>query len=204
MPWSGSTFTRSNGTYSGTSVWTSDAAAGVKIVADRHDIHDQDLATGINACLKKDGGNSATANISMGGYKLTDLAAATATGDALPLSQFNWKDWVPTLGAQGSMTIGSPTINVARYVQIGKLIICRINAGFTTAGSASTYVTFSLPVTAKDGYSGDSAGITDNGSAIGGTVSLSGDNAYVRRYDAGNWSIGIGEGFSSTFIYEAA
>jgi hypothetical protein len=60
MAWSGGTFTRTNGVNSGATVWTTDAAASVKIRADRHDTHDQDLATGINQCINKDGSNTAT------------------------------------------------------------------------------------------------------------------------------------------------
>lgn len=55
MAWSGGTFTRTNGTYSGAAVWQSDASAAVKIRADRHDTHDLDLANGINFCLHKGG-----------------------------------------------------------------------------------------------------------------------------------------------------
>ena len=47
MGWSGDTFTRTNGTHTGTSVWQQDRDAGTKIVADRHDTNDNDLATGI-------------------------------------------------------------------------------------------------------------------------------------------------------------
>jgi len=54
MAWQGDgTFTRDNGVNSGTETWQDDAAAATKIVADRHDVHDQDLATGIAACLTK-------------------------------------------------------------------------------------------------------------------------------------------------------
>ena len=87
MPWSGPTFTRTNGTYSGASVWASDLAANIKIVASRHDTHDQDLATGINACLNKNGLNSPTANINWGGFKITNLAAGAAASDALRYDQ---------------------------------------------------------------------------------------------------------------------
>lgn len=54
MPWSGGVFTRTNGTYTGTTVWQQDAAAGVKVTSARHDTHDQDLSDGISACLRKD------------------------------------------------------------------------------------------------------------------------------------------------------
>lgn len=55
MPWSSGTFTRTNGVFTGSGVWTSDAAASVNILAGRHDTHDLDLASGINFCLHKGG-----------------------------------------------------------------------------------------------------------------------------------------------------
>lgn len=87
MPWSGNTFTRTNGTYTGSTTWTSDAGAGIKIVASRHDTHDQDLADGINNCLHKGGQNSPTANISWGTFKITDLGNGTLATDAATYGQ---------------------------------------------------------------------------------------------------------------------
>lgn len=55
MGWSAGNFTRTNGTYSGSAVWTNDLSANVKIVASRHDTHDKDLADGIDACIHKGG-----------------------------------------------------------------------------------------------------------------------------------------------------
>ena len=57
MSWNGSgTFTRTLGS----AAWVGDAAAGTKIVANRHDTNDTDLATGINNCVAKDGQNAFT------------------------------------------------------------------------------------------------------------------------------------------------
>lgn len=56
-------------------------------MASRHDTHDKDLADGINDCIHKGGQNSATADISWGGYKITGLAAGTATTDAANYGQ---------------------------------------------------------------------------------------------------------------------
>ena len=56
-------------------------------MASRHDTHDKDLADGINDCLHKGGQNSATADISWGGYKITGLAAGTAATDAANYGQ---------------------------------------------------------------------------------------------------------------------
>lgn len=87
MAWSSGTYTRTNGTYSGASVWQSDAAAAVKIRADRHDTHDEDLANGINACLNKNGENSPTANINWGGFKITNVANGSAASDVAAYGQ---------------------------------------------------------------------------------------------------------------------
>jgi hypothetical protein len=87
MSWSGGTFTRTNGVYSGATVWFSDYSANVKIVYDRHDYHDQDLAQGINACINKNGQNSPTANIDWGGFKITGLAAGASSTDSARYGQ---------------------------------------------------------------------------------------------------------------------
>lgn len=53
--WNGAgTFTRT------AAQWQNDAASGILIQADRHDNNDQGLATGINACLAKNGENAFT------------------------------------------------------------------------------------------------------------------------------------------------
>lgn len=87
MSWSGGTYTRTNGVYSGATVWFQDYSNAVKIVYDRHDYHDEDLAQGINACLNKNGENSPTVNISWGGFKITDLAIGSASTDSARTGQ---------------------------------------------------------------------------------------------------------------------
>lgn len=87
MPWTGSpgaqSFQRTDGTRTGSNTWAEADAAGVDIVAPDHDLHDQDLADGLTSCLKNDGGNSATANIPMGGFRLQNLGAAVARTDSI-------------------------------------------------------------------------------------------------------------------------
>ena len=46
-----------------------------------------ELKTGINACLTKDGANAATANLNLGGFKVANMAAATAAGQATEYAQ---------------------------------------------------------------------------------------------------------------------
>ena len=87
MAWSTGTYTRTDGTRSGTTVWTQARDAGVKILAADQDTHDQDLATAINLCLTKDGQNSPTGNLPMGNYKHTGVANGSARTEYLALGQ---------------------------------------------------------------------------------------------------------------------
>lgn len=91
MPWQGSapnkTFQRTDGTRTGSQTWQEADAAGVDIVSDDHDTHDQDIADGLSSCLLRDGGNTATANIPMGGFRHTNLGDAAALTQALTVKQ---------------------------------------------------------------------------------------------------------------------
>ena len=62
MPWSNGVYTRSNGVFTGTTVWASDASVGTNITTSHHDTHDQDIATGLNNCVTVDGLNKIAAN----------------------------------------------------------------------------------------------------------------------------------------------
>ena len=87
MAWNGSgSFGRTNGVYTGTTVWQQDAAADVDIEADRHDTHDQDLATGINACLAKNGENAMTGDLNMGSNDIVNAGAASFTSISIPVN----------------------------------------------------------------------------------------------------------------------
>ena len=48
-----------------------------------------DIATGLSTCLLKDGTQTVTANIPMGGFKFTGLAAGSASGNSLRYEQVN-------------------------------------------------------------------------------------------------------------------
>lgn len=104
MGWTGSapnqSFQRTDGTRSGTTVWQEADGAGVDIVPDDHDTHDQDLADGLNLALKKDGGNTATADIPLGGNKFTNVGNAENTNEAITFvqAQQGKHTYYPTVG----------------------------------------------------------------------------------------------------------
>lgn len=57
-----------------------------------------DLATGLSTALTKDGQTTPTANIPMGGYKLTGLAAGSASGDSVRYGQLGALAFLNTVG----------------------------------------------------------------------------------------------------------
>jgi len=91
VPISGSSpnksFSRTDGTRTGSTVWQASAAASRGIQATDNDFHDNDVATAINSCLFRDGGNAATGNWSMGGFKLTGLGTGSTSGDSVEYAQ---------------------------------------------------------------------------------------------------------------------
>lgn len=96
MSWSGS------GSFNRAYNWTNDAAAGIPITASRMDAEDDNFATGINACLAKNGENAATNNLNIGGHRLTFVGAGSAATDA------------STIGGTETLTnktLASPVIN---------------------------------------------------------------------------------------------
>lgn len=71
-----------NGTFSRVMNWVQDAAAAIKIKADRHDQNDDDFANGLTNCLTKDGQTQPTNHIPMNGKRLMNLGDPTADTDA--------------------------------------------------------------------------------------------------------------------------
>lgn len=139
MSWSGSSFSRTNGVYTGSTVWQQDNAAGVNILDTRHDTHDQDLSDGINACLNKNGANSPTADIAFGGFKATNVGSATARTHWAAASQVQDGGfvWGGTSGGSANVqTITlSPAITAYATGQAFKFL-----AGFTNTGSTTLNV----------------------------------------------------------------
>jgi hypothetical protein len=90
MPWnqSESKFIRTNSIeFSGVDVWHKDQLASIKIIATRHDYHDQDIADGISRCLNIDGFNKMYANLDMNNYSIINLSGGTLPKDVATYDQ---------------------------------------------------------------------------------------------------------------------
>lgn len=142
MPWSGGTYTKGNNSTGG---WTGDASLGIGIEAGRHDTQDNDFATGINNCLAKDGTNTPTANLNMGGYKITNAANGSAGTDLATVSQVNatiptGTIWQYAAGSapSGWLICDGSAVNRTTYAALFAAIS-------TTYGAGDGSTTFNVP-----------------------------------------------------------
>lgn len=79
MPWNGSgSFTRTDGTRTGATIAQQQSAAAINITDSLYDTEHQDIATGLNNARCKDGQNTPTANLPMGGFIHTGVGNAGA------------------------------------------------------------------------------------------------------------------------------
>ena len=136
MPWSGGAFTRTNGVHTGATLWAQDRDAGTKILATRHDTHDQDLADGINSTLEKSGSNAATGNLNIGSNRLTAVADGTAKTDAATVNQIQSN--APAYQATDTGTANAYVIALSPAVTAyaaGQAITFKAGAASTTAST---------------------------------------------------------------------
>jgi len=149
MGWSGGTYTKGN---AGSGGWVGDASLGIGIEASRHDTQDNDFATGINTCLTKDGQNTPTANLGMGGYKHTGVGNATSNNEYVALGQLD----SISVALDGGNT---PTANLPmggfkhtgvddatagdEYLSYGQLL--DVTGAVTTSGSVPAYTVTLTP-----------------------------------------------------------
>lgn len=114
-----------------------------------------------------------------------------------------WTAWTPTYGASESMTFTSVSTAEATYCQIGKLVAFRVSATGTVGGTASKYLTVTMPVTPSTEYSGLGGYIENNG-VYTGVCLLNATSLRVYRYDRANWTLEAGSKLIISGLYSAA
>ena len=107
MGWSGSDFQRTHN-------FSADNSAGINILASRMDAEFDNFETGLEACLKLDGTNAPASDFAMGGFKHTNVGAATSTNHYLRLDQYQQQTpiWCAYAGTSDVMSVStSPVFN---------------------------------------------------------------------------------------------
>lgn len=204
MPRNGSgTFTRTNGDHTGTEVWQEDAAGGIKIVASRQDVHDQDMADALTASIAKDGQTVPTANLPMGGFRHTGVGASSADSHYATVAQckngeYGSRSWIAhglaLVGTSGSETdermflayfgafVGVKRIKLPKACQITHLSLSLISDAGPGVGKT---------ITVK---------LRKNGVATGQTISIS-NSASVSEAIATITEVDYAAGDYIDFVY---
>lgn len=132
-PWNGSgQFTRTDGTRTGTEVWEDARDAGVKIRADDHDTHDEDLADGLENTVALDGQNTTTTDNAILRYDTgqtaftgaaigaSEIVGRSATGDVRGLSNTTARKVLGVASAD-SPNFGGVSISSTQWGYLGGL-----------------------------------------------------------------------------------
>lgn len=130
------TYTRTNGTLSGSNLWQQRAAqANPVISATEHDAEMNDVADALTGCTKANGSKAATGNQPMAGFKHTGVGDATANNEYVTYGQVT-STGVPNVISNGNVGIGTTT--PAEQVHI-KSAAPRIRFEDTDAGASTIY-----------------------------------------------------------------
>jgi len=165
MAWAGGTFTRANGA----NEWVTDFANGVGIEPARHDTQDNDLATGINNCLTKDGQNTPNANLPMGAFKHTNVANGSARTDYAAVGQVQDGDfvWLGTTGGTATAQTATASPSIGAYKAGQKFRFLPVAA---SSGQSATQHTLNINgLGAKDITNSDATNLTA-GSFVSGAI----------------------------------
>lgn len=192
MAWSGGTYRKWNYASNG---WTGDSSLGIGIESSRHDDQDDDFESGINTCLTKDGQNTATANLPMGGFKHLNVANATARNHYAAAGQVQDSAfiWCGTSAGSANAQTLSPTPAITAYAT-GQVF--RFIAGFTPTASLTIAVSgltaknvideqTGVQVGALATYSGQICEVIYDGTAFRLRNAL-GSNVNLANYDNAN------------------
>ena len=135
MPWSGAgVFNRTDGVHLGSDTWAKSAAAGENVRSDRADVHDEDIATGLENCLTRDGQNSPSANLPMSSRRHTGVGNAGARTEYAAAGQVQ-DGALTSLAVSGADTLtASPSPAIPAYAlgQRFSFKIAETNTGAVT------------------------------------------------------------------------
>ena len=115
-----------------------------------------------------------------------------------------WQAWTPTVTSTAG-TLTTVTVNLARYTQIQKVVIAKIDFSITTIGTGSGIPRFTLPVTAATTNSIVMGSFRET-YAVGftGVVSYNNANAAVLHNTTNSSHLAANNRYEGTFTYEAA
>lgn len=172
------------------------------------------LTRGAASTLAVAHANTATVQSSNSSLYIADLYKGNiALGTSLvgvPAASLRLEDWADFSGSAAPAGVGAmtyvPTINFARYFQIGKSVSFTLSATGTTGGTPNPQISFNLPITCKAAVVNTvfATFVNDGGSNISGyTFIASQTTARITKFDATNFGLGSGRIIQVSGSYEA-
>jgi hypothetical protein len=118
-------------------------------------------------------------------YNGTDMILVSSPGNGVAT-------WTPTLGASGSMTYTSTSVDFAKYWQTGKQGNFILRFTGTVGGTPSNTLTATLPAGIANSAAACTAYVSDNSANVGGFGYIDNSNELVsvRRYDGAAYTAG--------------
>lgn len=154
-----------------------------------------DLATGLSTCLTKDGQTTPTANIKLGGFKLTNVGAPTLSGDALVFGQAATVSGVTITGLTGLVKANgssAATAATAGTDYVSPTVATNFTATQTFSGSTSQLAAKLINALEK---------VTISATAATGTIAFDVTTQSVLYYTtnaSANWTLNVrGNGTTS-------
>jgi hypothetical protein len=135
MSWNGAgVFTR---LYS----WVTDYGNSLPINPTRIDADTNDIVSGLNNCLTRDGQGKPSANLNMNGFKMTNMAAATIAGDAVRYEQVGALALTQGVAASGAVAASGSNADITSLSALTTPVPQIRNIQPITAAIASNAIT---------------------------------------------------------------
>lgn len=130
-----------SGTFARLYNWVTDKNSGRFITASRMDAEMDGFATGLSNCVTRDGQSPATANIPLGGHKITGLGDGTQATDAMAYGQWTGKTHLHlTKNGNQAVTSGALTKLTTWTADLDTLSEWSAGSHLWTAASSGIYL----------------------------------------------------------------
>lgn len=188
MPFDGNgTFVRTDGTFTGPTVFQQERDASIDILASNLDTEAQDMADGLSNCITRDGQSPPTANLPMGGFTFTGLGAGTAGSSSITVTQVQTQAVINAgaFGGTANALTGTLTPSIAAYTTRMRIV----GTATATVTGASTLALngIAAPPAIRKKLAGGLAATTGGEWIAGQTISFTYDGTYWVLDDKIEW-----------------
>lgn len=153
-----------SGNYTRTHNFSSDASAGIKILAARMDAEFNDFASAMPLALLKDGRNAATANLPMGGFRHTNVGAPVSATNYMRSKDFI--ENVPIYMVDAEASADRISVSAAFYTTASAATAPRDGSHILVKAGSDKSSAVAIRLNTGDGSPHSAGVVLANGSAL--------------------------------------